>query len=243
RAGTRLGIRDFGGYEDDPLGLSRQVRFREASRRQPALLGHANIRWVLDPSNKTPLPPSAQRRRDGVAELTEVAPAVLYVPAPVAADDVDAALAALARIAPGTGAVVEGSAPAGPPGAAPTSGAFTTYEPNHVVAEIDTPGPGLVVIAEAYYPAWRATVDGEPAAILPANGMFRGVPVTGAGHHVIDMNLQPARFRWLLPAHLIALLLLLGAVSAPRWRRLRERSRRRTDKPSGSSAPRGEGSA
>jgi len=244
RPGTRLGIRDFSGYEDDPLGLSRYTRFRDAARRNPALLGHANVRWVLDPSGKGPLPPGASKRRPGVFEVAEVAPAVMYVPAAEVAAGPEQALQRLAAITPGQGAVVEGAAPPlGPAGATPVAGRFTVYQPDRIEAEIDTPGPGLVVIAEAYYPAWRATVDGEPVTVQPANELFRGVPVSGAGHHVITMELAPRRFWALLPLHLGALIALLAAVSAPLWARLRRRGRRRTSRGSGASAPTAGGSA
>ncbi len=165
RPGTRLGIRDFGGYEDDPLGLSRYKLLHDASRGNLRLLGHANVRYFLTGNNRQPrLQPRPddgfRQLQRGVWELSKRAPAVYWVADAQVAPDPRAALAALRRIEPGAGAVVEGARPpSGPPGAAPVAGRMTTFEPNRVVAEIDTPGPGLVVIAEAYYPVWRATVE------------------------------------------------------------------------------------
>jgi hypothetical protein len=48
--------------------------------------------------------------------------------------------------------------------------------------ELDSPAPTLVVIAQSFYPAWRATVDGVSAPLLPANVAFQAIPVS-SGHH------------------------------------------------------------
>ncbi|MGH7896172.1 MAG: hypothetical protein ACREQL_15995, partial [Candidatus Binatia bacterium] len=49
---------------------------------------------------------------------------------------------------------------------------------------------GLVVLADAFYPGWRATVDGTPGRILPTNHLFRGVPVP-AGVHRVRFEYRP----------------------------------------------------
>jgi hypothetical protein len=51
--------------------------------------------------------------------------------------------------------------------------------------------PGLVVLADAYYPGWRATVDGTPAPIVATNHLFRGVPAP-AGPHRVRLEYRPA---------------------------------------------------
>lgn len=239
RPGTRLGIRDFGGYEDDPLGLSRYTAFLGAAKRQPSLFGHANVRWVtIDPKRKPALrtPAGWNAGPRNVFEVPAVAPAVFYVPSPVRVDSPGAGLKELAGMVPGQGAVVEGQVPSGPAGAGPVAGRITLLEPNRLIAEIETPGPGLIVVSEAYFPAWRATLDGAPVDILPANVMFRGVPVTEAGVHRIEMQLRPSRFWGLLPLYLTALL-LFGLAISPAWDRLRALRRPRTSTPPRSDPP------
>lgn len=249
RPGTRLAVRDFGGYEDDPLGLSRYKILRDAAKRDLRLLGHANVRYFASSGQRNPRL-SVPRSDDftvidkGLWQLEKRAPAVYYVADPVHVQGPEKALAALRGIEPGTGAVYEGPpAPAGPPGAAPVAGRIVTLEPNRVVAEIETPGPGLVVIAEAYYPAWTAEVDGRATEIQPANVMFRAVPVQGAGVHRIEMQLRPARFWGALPLYAGGLGLFVWAcvTGAPGRRR---RSRRpRSSTPPSSDRPTAEESA
>jgi len=242
RPGTRLGIRDFGGYEDDPLGLSRYRELLRAAQHNLSLLGHANVRYYLDGGRQPrlePRPTDAMKRLEkGIYELTRVAPAVMYVPAPRRVADTGEGVRALTQIRPGEGAVYEGETmPEGPVDAAATSGRITLLEPNHVVAEIDVPGPGMIVVAEAYFPAWAATVNGREVAIQPANVMFRGVPVTEAGHTIVEMRLRPLRFWGLLPTYLAALGLLGWALIGRSSGRRRGRRSPESSKPPTSDPP------
>ncbi len=229
RAGTRLGIRDFGGYEDYPLSLKRYSLYLAAAKRNLTLLGHANVRYYLDGGRRPPVRPRSvdkmKAKTKGVWELPNVAPAVMYVPNARVVPDARAGLAALASITPGQGAVVEGTPPPkAPAGARAVAGRLVVLEPNRVVAEIDVPGPGLVVIAEAFYGPWQATLHGPSGAkdvkIQPANVMFRGVAVPAAGTYRIEMRLRPMRFWALLPAFFVAFGLLLWVlIGALRQRR------------------------
>lgn len=217
RPGTRFGIRDFSGYEDDPLGLSRYTALLTASKRNISLMGHANVRYFLTGPGRLRIhPKDGKQLETGIWELNHSAPAVYYVPSPLHADDTAGSLEALRSFEPGANAVVEGAVAAGNAELPVVSGRITQLEPNHLRAEIDTPGPGLIVIAEAYYPKWQATLNGKSAAILPTNVMFRGIAVSEAGHQVIEMQLRPGRFFYLLPAYLLAFGLLLWAAFAPR---------------------------
>jgi hypothetical protein len=53
--------------------------------------------------------------------------------------------------------------------------------------EIDSPNPTLLVVAEAWFPGWTATVDGESAPVLQADGAFLGLAV-GPGRHVVRLS-------------------------------------------------------
>jgi hypothetical protein len=57
-------------------------------------------------------------------------------------------------------------------------------EPDVVEIDATLAAPGLVVLADTYYPGWTATVDGRPAPILPTNHLFRGVPAPAGAHRI-----------------------------------------------------------
>jgi len=49
---------------------------------------------------------------------------------------------------------------------------------------------GLLVVSEAFYPGWEATVDGKPQPIHEVFGALRGV-VLEAGSHRVEMRYRP----------------------------------------------------
>jgi hypothetical protein len=221
RPGTRLHIRDFGGYEDDPLALSRYNALLELVQRQPRQLGHANVGWLLDaherplkigPGDKEALTPV----KKNVRRVNQPAPAVVWVDAAtVVRGGSKEALTELGRHPPGTVAVLEKEtladsalAAAGTGGRAPpVAGRIVELGRNRLVAEIDAPADGIVVVHEAYFPGWRAWVDGTETAIVPANVTFRGLAV-GPGRHTIVMEYSPPG--WLA----LGIVSLLGTLAA-----------------------------
>ncbi len=66
--------------------------------------------------------------------------------------------------------------------------------PDKLVARTQTDAAGLLVLSEVAYPAWQATVDGEPVALVTVNGLFRGVPVP-AGNHVVELRFVSGAMR------------------------------------------------
>ncbi len=67
-------------------------------------------------------------------------------------------------------------------------------EPARVEIDAELAAPGLLVLADAFYPGWRASVDGEPASIRPANHLFRGVALPRGRHRVV-FEYAPASLR------------------------------------------------
>ncbi len=61
---------------------------------------------------------------------------------------------------------------------------ITRYAPERIVVETSSQTDSLLLLTEAYYPGWQATVDGEPAAIYQADGYFQGVFVPAGSHEV-----------------------------------------------------------
>jgi hypothetical protein len=56
-----------------------------------------------------------------------------------------------------------------------------------VTIDAELPADGFVVLNEAYFRGWSATVDGDPADLLVANGFVRGVQAR-AGRHRVEMR-------------------------------------------------------
>jgi uncharacterized membrane protein YfhO len=82
---------------------------------------------------------------------------------------------------------------------------------------------GLLVVSDAWYPGWTATVDGKPADVERVNYVFRGVRV-GPGAHRVEFAYRPLSWRigWIVS--LLAVLAIAAAGLAPR--RLRRGARR-----------------
>jgi hypothetical protein len=84
----------------------------------------------------------------------------------------------------------------------------TTVE---VIARLKT--PGLVVLADTYYPGWQLMVDGRPAEILLTNGAMRGALVS-AGEHRLVYRYDPTSIKvgaGLTVAGIVALVALFAA--------------------------------
>jgi hypothetical protein len=95
--------------------------------------------------------------------------------------------------------------------ASPGEAIVTQYQ-NHVV-EIETVSDGarLLVLTDAYYPGWRAMVNGGPVRIARANYAFRAVPVP-AGRSVVRFEYRPLSFTIGLLVSVAALLIVIGMV-------------------------------
>ena len=55
--------------------------------------------------------------------------------------------------------------------------------PEHLELDVATRQPCILVLSELNYPGWRATVDGSPAPILPADLIFRAVALGARRAH------------------------------------------------------------
>jgi hypothetical protein len=95
------------------------------------------------------------------------------------------------------------------------------FEAERIVVRTEGGEPGVLVLAEPWYPGWEATVDGRRTACVPANAWMRAVPVPAGPHEVV----LRFRSRRLGPgvALSVAALLVLGAWA---WRDRRRRAER-----------------
>jgi hypothetical protein len=105
-------------------------------------------------------------------------------------------------------------------GRLPTPARLIAHERHRVLIQADAQAAGVLVLSDAFYPGWTATLDGQPAPILPVDLALRGVPLP-AGQHRIEMTYRDPALR---PGLALALLGLFGLVLLAflgRWQRRR----------------------
>jgi hypothetical protein len=127
-----------------------------------------------------------------------------------------------ASFAPGKEAVIERDLPMGAPATAlDTRWLGTEREPQRTIARAELASDALMVFRTAYYPRWKALVDGRPAEVLPVDHAFCGVPVSAGLHEVVlyyDASIHTLAQR----VASAAWLLVLVAGIFPLWRRARK---------------------
>jgi uncharacterized membrane protein YfhO len=60
-----------------------------------------------------------------------------------------------------------------------------------VVVRATADQPGLLVLADAFHPGWRAIVDGRPEPVLRVNHVLRGVALA-PGAHDVEFEFAPS---------------------------------------------------
>ena len=92
------------------------------------------------------------------------------------------------------------------------------YQADSLRLSVRTPQAAFLVLAESFYPGWRAWVDGAPVEIVRTDIAFRGL-VVPAGAHEVAMRFQPAILPLSLAISLAAALLLCALAAWPLIRR------------------------
>jgi len=80
---------------------------------------------------------------------------------------------------------------------------------NDQILDVQTDQPAFLVLAETWFPAWKARVDGEEVEVLRANHALRAVPVP-AGSHTVELSYESTILRSSLGLSLVSLAALLG---------------------------------
>jgi hypothetical protein len=134
---------------------------------------------------------------------------------PVADDDTALRLLTDPSFDPRQTAAVEGDFAAQPPGPAGDREGVQVAEfsPERVQLKAQVSQPALLVLADAFYPGWRASVDGAPVPIMQANLMFRAVALA-PGSHDVSFSYEPSSWRWGVAVSMAMLLLLAGGILA-----------------------------
>jgi len=219
RPGTRLEIRDlFGRYST--FVSRRYDAYWKKARTNVNLLRAANVKW-LSGGAAGKLKRTLQRpdnligRPGGAYEVQRPAPRFLWHPRVTLVRTERESLGSVAlgrspvlereSLTPETLAAV--SALKGTQAVVP--GRLVRAQRNRLIFDVTAPAKGVVAVAEAWAPGWRATVDGRPTPVFPLDHLFRGVLVDG-GRHRVEMVYAPRGVRPAL-AFWLATWLLLAA--------------------------------
>jgi hypothetical protein len=85
--------------------------------------------------------------------------------------------------------------------------------------EVRAEGPGLLVLNSSFDPGWSASVDGEPAAVVPVNGVQTGLGLA-PGPHRVRLRHAPRGLRTGIVLALLAAAAVGGALALERRVRL-----------------------
>jgi len=92
------------------------------------------------------------------------------------------------------------------------------YQPGRITIIAQAATPSLLFLADSWYSAWHATVDGVDAPVLRADLAFRAVPIP-AGSHTVEFRFHNPELAkaWTLGGLALLSLVLLGAGAV--WRK------------------------
>jgi hypothetical protein len=85
---------------------------------------------------------------------------------------------------------------------------ITKYSPLEVIIEANLTNPGFLVLADTYYPGWKAFIDDKLTKIYRANYIYRTIPIK-EGRHKIRFSYDPLSFKIGAIISIITLLLVL----------------------------------
>ncbi|HWH70443.1 MAG TPA: hypothetical protein VNT26_13735, partial [Candidatus Sulfotelmatobacter sp.] len=68
---------------------------------------------------------------------------------------------------------------------------FESYAPKHIVLTPNAATPAVLLLNDKYDPAWKVTVDGQPAKLLRCNFIMRGVYLP-KGQHRVTFRFEPS---------------------------------------------------
>jgi hypothetical protein len=104
--------------------------------------------------------------------------------------------------------IVDSPIPLAPKGVFQGNAAIKLYRNNQVQIDAQLSEPGILVLTDAFYPGWKARVDGKERKILRANYLFRGVELP-AGNHKVEFIYDPESFKVGLAISLFTIGLLM----------------------------------
>jgi hypothetical protein len=105
-------------------------------------------------------------------------------------------------------------------GAPVRAASIVQYQSQRVRIETESAAPSLLMLTDTDFPGWRAYVNGQPAPMVNANYLFRGVFVP-AGKSTVEFRYQPGSFQAGVAISFAAFATLAGLMFHERRRRRR----------------------
>ena len=221
--------------EIDALGRWPYLEFLWVARKlEPrqiyTLLGSLNVRYItafkeLPASSGVTLARQDPQTNSWFYRINRVAPRVYIVPNAIEEKNPSEVLLRLASddFDPSTQVVLSQAPQLPSKNPLHASAKITSYENMRVDINATLSAPGILVLADSYYPGWRVYIDGKEGEILRANLFFRGVKLL-AGAHRVEFRYEPESFRigvWISLATVAALVLVTAMLSLGKRRRQR----------------------
>ena len=98
---------------------------------------------------------------------------------------------------------------------------IVAYSDTEVRLAVEAPEAAWLILRDAWYPGWQATVNGAAAPVYRANVMFRAVEVA-AGESEVEFRFEPALWRAAIVAGAVAWVMwLMAFLVYPPWSRRR----------------------
>lgn len=185
----------------------------EGTQRIRAALGDGAFRDLMGVAHVVTVVEAPGLRRVVVEANPGAMPRARLLDKVVTVPDREAAFRAMARTGfdPRSQVVIEQDFPQAPQ---PLKGEvrWLSKTTNTMELAVEANKPAVLLVASAWHPAWRASLDGRPARVLRANGGLKAVLV-GPGRHRVKLW-HSARLLWMGVA---AFFLGLGLIAGLAW--------------------------
>ena len=96
---------------------------------------------------------------------------------------------------------------------------------NDMTLRVSSDRPAVLVLADNWFPAWKARIGDQEVPVLRANHSLRAVPIT-AGEHTVEFYYESDQLRWSLRLTLLSLAVVAGLIAMDSMRGRRSAERR-----------------
>jgi hypothetical protein len=209
-------------------GLPANFFSREAGGLNLALTSILNVRYVIWPVHQFGGLPDGEpvmattlggdRVYEAVYEIPTLPRARLVGEAKVLSDQETVSYILSSDFRPAQ-EVVLSSEPPVPLSGGPVTGEVRWEEKgvNRLRLSVRSESPALLVLADNWYPAWKARVDGETTPVLRANHSLRAIPLP-AGEHDVEVYYDAGTLGTPLLLSLVSLAVVCGSIILrPGW--------------------------